>query len=585
MIRFECQIGCVVSIQEGPPGEPPNLPRRGDMEDLRSSMPEGQILEAMRNTPTPRTEGRGVVTFSPRRDVFKVEETGGLSRQESKESTTSRDSVESPEPPEESFLLRRHRQLSASFSDMEEEVARMSKSARVVESIIHAHDLESMDEDKRHGFYDWRECPVSGSHLREGGHNAAGAAGEVFRATWKSSIPVAIKENINDNTTWNSELTREMQLFLDLHHPHVVACYGILKETIGGETYGDEMARTYTTGGSAIQLRNSIVTENCRTSLAHYLGDNSNWDGLTLDLVDRRKYTILLHVSLGLQKLHDMGVLHRDIKAGNILLDGAPGVCPTCDRQGTWKICDFGEARIMEAPMLCFKPPLHLKPGSKARLAAEKRFSTITSPLLMAAGARHYCWIRPADRLPGGPNGGDWAPCPHGGFMYSFSADPTVDDPRDCIFDISVEGEIGAQDVCAKHFPQVLGPFQLTPTELRPVINWEDNTFRLRRIKHQNPQLELLKTFGKKVVGTMSPPSEITLEPMVRRFHRRPFGLFSCCLQLARLLLSKLNSRACARLAGMSILMTCSARPSAASSYLSRRHTLCGLTKGSTWRS
>ena len=36
--------------------------------------------------------------------------------------------------------------------------------------------------------------------------------------------------------------------------------------------------------------------------------------GQLRDLISGR-YTILLHVSLGLQKLHDLGVLHRDIKA------------------------------------------------------------------------------------------------------------------------------------------------------------------------------------------------------------------------------------------------------------------------------
>ena len=41
---------------------------------------------------------------------------------------------------------------------------------------------------------------------------------------------MAVKENINDNSSWDDSLTNEMQLFLDLHHPHVVACYGILKE-------------------------------------------------------------------------------------------------------------------------------------------------------------------------------------------------------------------------------------------------------------------------------------------------------------------------------------------------------------------
>ena len=54
-----------------------------------------------------------------------------------------------------------------------------------------------------------------------------------------------------------------------------------------------------------------------------------------------RKYKILEHVSQGLEKLHDMCVLHRDLKTLNILLDGEPGECEQCQHSGNWKICDF----------------------------------------------------------------------------------------------------------------------------------------------------------------------------------------------------------------------------------------------------
>ena len=36
---------------------------------------------------------------------------------------------------------------------------------------------------------------------------------------------VAVKKTTRED--WGGELTDEMKLFLDLHHPHVVACYGI----------------------------------------------------------------------------------------------------------------------------------------------------------------------------------------------------------------------------------------------------------------------------------------------------------------------------------------------------------------------
>jgi signal recognition particle subunit SEC65 len=131
--------------------------------------------------------------------------------------------------------------------------------------------------------------------------SSSGAQGEVFKAVWKRMIPVAIKENKSGE--WAGDLTAEMQLFLDLHHPHVVACYGILKET-----------------GADGQVVNSIVTEKCSTSLDHFLKDNDNWTCFKgsdcLNHINLQKSTILLHISQGLEKLHDMNVLHRDIKCG-----------------------------------------------------------------------------------------------------------------------------------------------------------------------------------------------------------------------------------------------------------------------------
>jgi|EP01049_Picozoa_sp_SAG25_P013247 hypothetical protein len=82
-------------------------------------------------------------------------------------------------------------------------------------------------EDREHGFKDWRECPVTGEHIarRKTKGSAAlakakGADGEVFRAMWKTSIPVAIKKNIKG--MWGDELTEEMRLFLGEYPPVVV---------------------------------------------------------------------------------------------------------------------------------------------------------------------------------------------------------------------------------------------------------------------------------------------------------------------------------------------------------------------------
>lgn len=53
----------------------------------------------------------------------------------------------------------------------------------------------------------------------------------------------------------------------------------------------------------------------------------------------KKALPIVLEISQGLAYAHNAGVLHRDIKPGNILLT----------REGKYKITDFGIARILEA--------------------------------------------------------------------------------------------------------------------------------------------------------------------------------------------------------------------------------------------
>eukprot|EP01047_Picozoa_sp_COSAG01_P073062 COSAG01_NODE_11798_length_1857_cov_1.622867_2_plen_171_part_00 len=126
--------------------------------------------------------------------------------------------------------------------------------------------------------------------------------------------------------------------------------------------------------------------ERCRTSLEQFLGDHREWAHLTADEVDMRKYTILLHVSLGLEKLHDMGVLHRDIKSSNILLDGEyqPGFGDAdgeYEHAGKWKIGDFGQARVLKDPRVCFAEPCPWPAGWAAIPQLADRFHPVTSPV------------------------------------------------------------------------------------------------------------------------------------------------------------------------------------------------------------
>eukprot|EP01043_Picozoa_sp_COSAG02_P033500 COSAG02_NODE_2290_length_9205_cov_21.549198_3_plen_672_part_00 len=208
---------------------------------------------------------------------------------------------------------------------------------------VYPQDLDVTDKDRRHGLTDWRDCAVNGAHLGAGkaGFEASGAKGVVRRAVWKRCLAVAIKQTDRATCSGGRDgLTDEMRLFLDLAHPHIVACYGILKEPMVGSS-----------GESAGLTENSIVTERCQTSLQEFLNDGTKWADLTPDQVDLQKYTILTHVSLGLQKLHDMSILHRDIKCNNVLLDGkhTGRECESCGAAGRWKICDFGEAKVLKS--------------------------------------------------------------------------------------------------------------------------------------------------------------------------------------------------------------------------------------------
>eukprot|EP01045_Picozoa_sp_COSAG04_P000845 COSAG04_NODE_24_length_37684_cov_50.391060_11_plen_2361_part_00 len=415
-------------------------------------------------------------------------------------------------------LSHSQRELSAletRLSETERELAAARKSGHLVESFIDPRDLTVTWEDRDKGFTDWRQCLVSGAHLGESWGHFTGeywygyGAGAVVRAMWKTSIKVAIKRNLNPN----ADNEDEMKLFVDLHHPHVVACYGLLNEEREGRPV------------------TSIVTERCTTSLEAFLDDHDKWKDKTDDELDMTKYTILLHVSLGLQKLHDMNVLHRDIKSNNILLDGAAGTCPTCDHSGNWKICDFGEAKVLKAPTLHFAKPQKWPKGWGDSLIRDGRFQPIASPFLREQGARHYCWLLPGEELRAAGDCEEpplaaeaeglersqkdrWVPCRHGGFVYSFSDDVTQHSEYDCFFDISATAGFTYEDAI---FPTTLGPFGLSPTELKPQLNFDDNTYRLRRITHANPQLELLKSFGVKLKGKFSPVSEVTLTAEARR--------------------------------------------------------------------
>lgn len=103
----------------------------------------------------------------------------------------------------------------------------------------------------------------------------------------------------------------------------------------------------------------------------------------------------------------------------NILLDGADQM-----RQ-KWKICDFGEAKVLRSPQLQFGQRREWRCSYTHALAEAQRLKPVTSRALRAAGARWYCWLLPGEWVKDASGRQPWQPCgEHGGFVFLFSEEP-----------------------------------------------------------------------------------------------------------------------------------------------------------------
>src|SRR5580704_6671893 len=124
---------------------------------------------------------------------------------------------------------------------------------------------------------------------------------------------VAIKilaGGLTDDPAYRQRFYREAQATANLRHPNIVTIYDL----------GEHEERPY------------LVMEYLE---GHTLDGSWSWQGFEL----AQKLNVVIGVCHGLQHAHQRGVVHRDIKPGNVMVLG----------DGTPKIVDFGLAHIAQS--------------------------------------------------------------------------------------------------------------------------------------------------------------------------------------------------------------------------------------------
>ncbi|KAL5205362.1 hypothetical protein ABZP36_033571 [Zizania latifolia] len=155
--------------------------------------------------------------------------------------------------------------------------------------------------------------------LRELG---AGTFGTVYHGKWRGT-DVAIKRikkscfagRSSEQEKLTKDFWREAQILSKLHHPNVVAFYGVVPDGTGGTL---ATVAEFMINGS---LRNVLLRKD--------------------RMLDRRKKLIIaMDAAFGMEYLHSKSIVHFDLKCDNLLVNLRDPQRPIC------KVGDFGLSRI-----------------------------------------------------------------------------------------------------------------------------------------------------------------------------------------------------------------------------------------------
>ncbi|CAN6165972.1 unnamed protein product [Urochloa humidicola] len=202
------------------------------------------------------------------------------------------------------------REMMPSHPDFEEQ---KTEEARAVGPVM---DASFKDTD-----FEYLQI-IKNEDLEELRELGSGTFGTVYHGKWRGS-DVAIKRIKKSCFTGRSselerlahEFWREAEILSKLHHPNVVAFYGVVKDGPGGTL--------------------ATVTEfMVNGSLRHVLQRKDKY-------LDRRKRLIIaMDAAFGLEYLHSKNIVHFDLKCDNLLVNLKDQSRPIC------KVGDFGLSKI-----------------------------------------------------------------------------------------------------------------------------------------------------------------------------------------------------------------------------------------------
>ncbi|GMH30924.1 hypothetical protein Nepgr_032767 [Nepenthes gracilis] len=163
---------------------------------------------------------------------------------------------------------------------------------------------------------------IKNSDLEELRELGSGTYGTVYHGKWRGT-DVAIKRikkscftgRLSEQDRLNKDFWRETQILSKLHHPNVLAFYGVVPDGAGGTL---ATVTEYMVNGS---LRNVLVKKD--RSLDH-----------------RKKLIIAMDAAFGMEYLHSKNIVHFDLKCDNLLVNLRDPQRPIC------KVGDFGLSRI-----------------------------------------------------------------------------------------------------------------------------------------------------------------------------------------------------------------------------------------------